>query len=190
LATAADEIVAHPTSVIGGIGVILNLYNLEDALNQFSIVGVPVKSGTHVDLGSPLRRMPDESRAILQEIANDFHERFKEIVRSSRNELRGEASIFDGRVLTAETARKSGLIDSVGYLEEAIDRAKVLGNCRGAGLVMLQRSPNSARTEYDLTALQQRLFNLPQFPGLDRSRLPTFLYIWQPDPSLTSGVGG
>src|SRR4051794_39264383 len=31
LATAADQIVAHPTSVNGGIGVILNVYNLQDA---------------------------------------------------------------------------------------------------------------------------------------------------------------
>ncbi len=190
LATAADEIMAHPTSVIGGIGVILNLYNLEDALTQFNIVGVPVKSGKHVDLGSPLRKMPDESREILQEIADDFHERFQGMVRSSREGLTDDKTIFDGRVLTSESAKRARLIDSVGYLEEAIERAESLGNCKGAAVVMLQRSPNSTRTEYDLTSLQQRLFNLPQFPGLDRSRLPTFLYIWQPDPSLTSGVGG
>ena len=55
LATAADQIVAHPTSVTGGIGVILNFYNLQDALQQFNIAGVPIKSGDKIDLGSPIK---------------------------------------------------------------------------------------------------------------------------------------
>ena len=37
LATAADQIVVHPTSIVGGIGVILNLYNLQDTMAQFNI---------------------------------------------------------------------------------------------------------------------------------------------------------
>ena len=45
LATAADSIIAHPTSIVGGIGVILNLYNLEDSLGQFNVLAMPVKSG-------------------------------------------------------------------------------------------------------------------------------------------------
>ena len=49
---------AHPTTITGGIGVILNLYNLEDALSQLNIVGVPVKAGGLVDIGSPLRVLP------------------------------------------------------------------------------------------------------------------------------------
>ncbi|MES1213853.1 MAG: S49 family peptidase, partial [Singulisphaera sp.] len=55
LATAADHVVAHPTTVTGGIGVILNLYNLEDAMGQFNVVGTPIKAGEHVDLGTPIK---------------------------------------------------------------------------------------------------------------------------------------
>ncbi len=54
LSTAADQIVAHPTSVIGGIGVILNLYNLRDTMAQFNVIGVPIKAGKKIDLGSPI----------------------------------------------------------------------------------------------------------------------------------------
>jgi protease-4 len=190
LATAADEIIAHPTSIVGGMGVILNLYNLMDALNQFNIVGIPVKSGKNVDMGSPLRPIPEESRKLLQDIADEFHQRFEEVVRSSRPNLRGDQDLFDGRVLTAPSAQANDLIDSVGYLAEAIERAEQLGDCDGAAVAMLQRPPNQARTEYDAYSYQQRLLELPSLPGLDRSRLPTFLYIWQPDPSLTSDVGG
>ena len=34
VATACDAIIAHPTSIIGGVGVILNLYNVEDTMAQ------------------------------------------------------------------------------------------------------------------------------------------------------------
>ena len=45
LATAADVIVAHPTTVVGGIGVILNLYNLQDTMAQGNIEANPIKAG-------------------------------------------------------------------------------------------------------------------------------------------------
>jgi len=43
LSTACDVIVAHPTTVTGGIGVVLNLYNLEDAMNILNIVSQSVQ---------------------------------------------------------------------------------------------------------------------------------------------------
>ena len=49
LATAADSIVAHPTSVTGGIGCILNVYNLEDLMAQFNILGGANQSGANID---------------------------------------------------------------------------------------------------------------------------------------------
>ena len=55
LATGADCIVAHPTTVTGAIGCILNVYNLQDLMAQFNIVGIPIKAGKNVDLGSPVK---------------------------------------------------------------------------------------------------------------------------------------
>ena len=113
LACGCDEIVAHPTTVTGGIGVILNLYNLEDALAQLNIVGVPVKAGERIDMGSPLRSVPSDSRALLEQIAQEFHERFQGVVHTARPAagLDGQASrqVFDGRVMTARAAGRSGL---------------------------------------------------------------------------------
>src|SRR5262245_10813921 len=55
LSTACDLIVAHPTTVTGGIGVVLNLYNLEDAMNVLNIVSQAVKAGEKIDLGTVTR---------------------------------------------------------------------------------------------------------------------------------------
>ena len=78
---------AHPTTVTGGIGVILNLYNLEDAMAKFNIVGMPIKAGENVDLGTPIKPQSEESRDILQRMADEFHERFRKIVIKQRPQL-------------------------------------------------------------------------------------------------------
>ncbi len=217
LATHADQIVAHPTSVVGGIGVILNSYNMEDTLGQYNIVPVPVKSGDKIDLGSPQRTMKVSERAILQAMANQFHERFVEQVRRSRGaKLRenpaavtlglsdlgrdndGEASssnevddLFDGRVWTGTQAFENGLVDSIGYLDDAIDMAGRLAGLAGdAPVILLRRDNDRALSEFDVTPNSPMSSLLPiSIPGLDRTKMPTFMYLWQPEPSFVTAAG-
>ena len=82
LATGADCIVAHPTTVTGAIGCILNVYNLQDLMAQFNIIGIPIKAGKNVDLGSPVKAIDAERRKLLQNMADEFHARFRNIVLS------------------------------------------------------------------------------------------------------------
>jgi protease-4 len=192
LATSADHVVAHPTTVTGGIGVILNLYNLEDAMGQFNIVGTPIKAGENVDLGTPIKPQSDEARAILQRMANEFHERFRKIVIERRPQLaHASPDIFDGRVFTAQQAANAGLVDTIGYLDQAAEIAGQMGGAPGAALVLLHRPNDGARTPYDVTANVpiQSSFLPISMPGLERSRLPTFLYLWQPEPTMERLTG-
>jgi protease IV len=187
VATAADNIVAHPTTVTGGIGVILNLYNLEDAMSQFNVVGTPIKAGDNIDLGTPITAQSEAARGILQQMANEFHARFRQIVVERRPALASAPrEVFDGRVFTAHQALQLHLIDSIGYLEQALGVAQEMGSAPGAALVALHRASDGARTPYDVTAnvpLQTTLIPL-SLPGLERARLPTFLYLWQPEPTM------
>jgi protease-4 len=187
LATAADHIVAHPTSVTGGIGVILNLYNLQDAMAQFNIVGVPVKSGDHIDMGSPIREQGDEVRKMLQKMADEFHYRFRATVEQSRpgHDPRHPED-FDGRVFTASQALTRRLIDSIGYLDDAVAIARQASGRPAAPVVLLHRCRDRARSPYAVTPnVPMQGAALPvSMPGLERSRLPTFLYLWEPDPTL------
>ena len=56
---------------------------------------------------------------------------------------------------------------------------------------MYHRDNDPARTPYATTPNQPLQHSMLPFtiPGLDRSRLPTFLYLWQPDPTLVR-LGG
>jgi protease IV len=187
LATACDVIVAHPTTVTGGIGVVLNLFNLEDTINILNITTQPIKAGAKIDLGSVTRALAPEDEALLQAIADELHERFRGVVRQRRPQVEpADAATFDGRIFSASQALQRGLIDQVGYLRDALAAARALAGRPQAGAVLLHRRNDAARTPFATTPnvpLQANLFPV-SLPGLDRSKLPTFLYMWLPDPAL------
>jgi protease-4 len=187
LATASDLIVAHPTTVTGGIGVVLNLYNLEDAMNVFNIVSQAVKAGEKIDLGTVTRALKPEEESLLKEMTHEFYDRFRAVVCQQRKQVDAtDKRAFDGRVFTASRALKLGLIDQIGYLEDAVDLARERACQPHAGAVLLHRSGDVARTPYATTPNYPIHVNLfpASLPGMERSKLPTFLYMWQPDPTL------
>jgi protease-4 len=187
LATAADRILAHPTTITGGIGVVLNLYNLEDLRGVFSIKDQSIKAGRNIDMGSQNTGLTEEARRLLQGMADEFQGRFEGVVRGRRPDVDpAGGTTFDGRVFTARQALARRLIDGIGYLEDAVACARQLAGRPEARTVLFHRGNDPARTPYATTSnipLQATLWPA-SVPGFERSRLPTFLYLWQPDPAL------
>jgi protease-4 len=184
LASAADVIYAHPGTMTGGIGVILNLFNLQDLMAQFNVVPQTIKSGQNIDMGTMQASLTTESRAMLQAMADEYHEQFKQVVRQGRPKASLE-SVFDGRVVSARQAQQLGMIDQVGYLEDALGQAKALCKSSSTEVVMLRRPNDPARSPYATSPNAPITSLVPlSIPGIDRSKLPTFLYAWQPDPGI------
>jgi protease-4 len=192
LALSADVIVAQPTTITGGMGVILNLYNLSEAMNLQNIVPTPVRSGENIDLGSPVKLWEEPEREILQRMANEYHSRFRRAVQAARPAHVPLPEDFDGRVFTASEALERRLIDQVGYLDDALLLAKQsAGLPPEARVALFRRCNDRALTIYDVTpniSAQASIFPL-SLPGLDRALLPTFLYMWQPEPLLEKTGG-
>jgi protease-4 len=192
LATASDIILAHPTSVTGGIGVILNLYNLRDLMAQFNILSQEIKAGKLIDMGTPTRNLSDEARELLQKMADEYHQRFVSVVRQARPKVSADdATTFDGRVFIAREGQERGLIDRIGYLDDAVALAGELGHQPGAAPVLYRRRNDPARSLYGATPnvpLQATAWPI-DVPGMDRSRLPAFLYLWQPETALEKLTG-
>lgn len=187
LATASDLIVAHPTTVTGGVGVVLNLYNFRDAMGTISLVDQSIKAGPNIDIGSALKPLPPEAQTLLQEMADELHGRFRAVVRGRRKGvLPINDTALDGRVFLASKAHAFGLVDSIAYLPDAIAAARELAGRPQAGTVLFHRAGDVARTPYATTPNVPIQAGLLPFsvPGLERSKLPTFLYLWQPDPTL------
>ena len=192
LATAGDLIVAQPTGVTGAIGCILNVYNLQDLMAQFNIVGIPVKAGKNIDLGSPIKALDPEGRKLLQAMADEFHHRFRDVVAG-----RVRASIRRGNDVRRPGIHRVasaglGLIDEIGYLDDAVARARNLaGISRNAEIVFYHRQGDPALSPYSVTPnipLQDKLIPV-NVPGLNRSRLPSFLYLWEMDPTVEAITG-
>jgi protease-4 len=192
LATAADSIVAHPTTVTGGIGCILNVYNLQDMMAQFNILGTPIKAGPNIDIGSPIKELSADKRKLLQDMADEFHSRFRSVVLRGRPNVDGKLdTTFDGRVFTARQAYELHLIDQIGYLDNAVAAARSMAGVNYVNLVFYHRRDDPALSQYSITPntpLQKGIIPI-NVPGLDRSKLPCFLYLWQMEPSSEVVVG-
>ena len=187
LAAACDAVYAQPGAVVGGIGVIFNAYNLQDTMAQFNVIGQPVKSGENIDLGSPVRGLNEESKAMLQSIADEFHNQFRDDVLDARPIPEPlDETTFDGRIFSPAQAVDHGLVDAMATLDEAIDEARRRAQQPDAAVVMYRRRDSPPHSMYATTpnVPLQATFSPISVPGIDRSRLPAFLYMWQPEPTL------
>ncbi len=99
-----------------------------------------VKSGEHKDLASPTREMTDAERQILQRLLDDVHDQFIDVVAKGRKLDRKKVeALADGRVFSGREALTLGLVDQLGNLQDAIDRAAILGGIPGKPTVIQER---------------------------------------------------
>jgi protease IV len=180
IAMAADSVHAHPTTVTGSIGVIALKFNIKGLLDRVGVSEETITSAALKDSMSPFRGMTEQERAILQSILDDMHARFENVVRSGRPKLDAQqvTALADGRVFTAEQARKAGLIDEVGYLDDALEAAKQRAGLRSDARVVIYHRPN----RYSNNIYSQSSINLISI-GADGPGpvLPLrFMYLWKP----------
>jgi signal peptide peptidase SppA len=123
LATAADEILVHPASVVGSIGVISAGFGLDGALARLGVERRVHTAGARKSFLDPFRPERAEDLALLAELQADIHTCFKEQVRRRRaGRLKApEEDLFDGRVWTGERAVALGLADGLGELRQTLE---------------------------------------------------------------------
>ncbi|MCC6140464.1 MAG: signal peptide peptidase SppA [Nitrospira sp.] len=146
IAAATDRIVANPGTLTGSIGVIMEMANVEGLLQKIGVEGVVVKSGKYKDVGSPLRKMSDEERGLLQTVMDDVHKQFIEAVAEGRSlEVPEVQALADGRIFTGRQAKDAKLVDELGDLDDAIQLAADVAGIEGDPRVVEQRRRFSIR---------------------------------------------
>jgi protease-4 len=126
-----NTVYAEPTTWTGSIGVIIPHYDIVELLEKWNIKDDSIASNPLKMMGSPTRKFPEPIRAeeqkILQELVDSSFAGFKEIVLAGRPALRDNHSaqdvVFTGRIFTARQAQDNHLVDRLGFVEDAIDRA-------------------------------------------------------------------
>jgi protease-4 len=185
VAMAADEVVAHPTTITGSIGVIAVKFNVQELFGKIGVGQETIKSGDKKDLLSPFRPSTPEEKKILQEIIDQLQGRFVEVVTAGRKGLGREAilPLADGRIYTAQQALGHKLVDRVGYLDDAIEGLKSSLQLSKASVVVYYRPGSYKSTIYSsLNDGGGPVFNLISIDGenLLNTQGVRFLYLWMP----------
>ena len=144
IALPADHILAHPTTITGSIGVIFARPKVAALMEKIGVSVEVNKSGADKDMGSPFRPTSVEEEKIFQVLTDRLGARFVDLVASHRKlEPEVVARISSARVYLADEALELGLVDEVGYLAAAVNRAKKLAGLAEDAKVVVYR-----RTEY------------------------------------------
>jgi protease-4 len=159
--------------------------NAKGLLEKVGVEANAITSGPRKDMGSPFRTMTSEEKAIFQSVIDSFYERFLMVVQEGRPQLSAEKikKLADGRIYSGEQAKAEGLVDDVGYLDEAIERAKKNAGLAEARIVTYRRHGEYQNNIYSrVLGGGSGLSSLANMDLLSivRGGSPQFMYLWMP----------
>jgi protease-4 len=166
VAQAGDTIIAYPTCITGSIGVIAMKLNLRGLMDKFGVDDDVVKTGKWKDFWSPFRAATPQEKEMMQLVIDDFYRGFVNVVAQGRRlSLQKTREVADGRIFTASQALNLGLVDQLGYLDDALELARVKAGLDAPKVIIYHRPGGYKPTIYSL------------IPDLDMAG-PQFLYLW------------
>lgn len=183
IAVAGDKIIAHPSTLTGSIGVIMQSMNMAGLFDKVGLDLVTLTSGPNKDLLNPGREMTEEERDILMGIIDETYEQFVGAVSLGRGmDMEVLRPLADGRIYTAGQALDNGLIDAIGYEEDLLD---ILREVSGAETVEVvsHKLPSKLWDLLDMGLESAARHFRPEsqsklFDYLDRE--PGLYYLWEP----------
>ena len=156
IASAADYIIAHPTTVTGSIGVLMSTINAAELAKKVGVESVVIATGANKAMLDPLKPVDQAHIGIFKKAVDADYERFLSVVAKGRklsvDEIR---PIADGRILGAEEAMELKLVDAIGYSEEAEAQLAKLAKTDDVRIYRYKDEP-SWRDFFDDTFLSSR----------------------------------
>ncbi|WP_078555496.1 signal peptide peptidase SppA [Bacillus alkalicellulosilyticus] len=181
IAAPADKIIAHPSTITGSIGVIMQSINVAELAENIGIQEQVIKSGAHKDIMSMTREMTETEREIMQEMIEEVFDDFVEVIVQGRNMSETEVRrLGDGRIYTGKQALAEDLVDALGTRDDAID---MLMDDIGRGRLDVIRYEQSIGFNqlFGMTA-QRFLSRNDDLLGINelmnRSNSPTLMYLY------------
>jgi protease-4 len=131
VACATDWIVANRLSTTGSIGVVMTSYNYAELFEKLGLRADVFASGDMKDLLNGARAPRPEERLYVQGLVDESFVEFAAIVAAGREAFADPdqvmaAEFADGRVLSGARALEAGLVDQLGYFEDALEKARDL----------------------------------------------------------------
>ena len=181
IAAAADRIYAHPTTITGSIGVIMNGINVAGLAKKIGVSGVTIASGENKDILNPLKEVNPEHVELLKKPIEEMYERFLGIVAKGRRmSVDKVRPLADGRIFSANEAKRNGLVDDI-FHEAGMRRAlKDLARGKDVRIVRYQ-SKNGLGRLFDLSFLLEsaRGFVRGAIADVESAATPRAEYRWR-----------
>jgi protease-4 len=128
VASAADKIVASPSSIVGSIGVILSLTDLSELYQKIGVNKYAIKAGEYKDMGADYRNLTSSEQKMLQDMVDQDYDYFISLVALNRNLNESYVrSIAEGKIYTGSQAKDLKLVDETGGKKQALDLAARMG---------------------------------------------------------------
>ena len=113
LAAACNKIFTFPESMVGSIGVLVQIPNASEFMDKVGIKMFEISSGEFKTSGSPFSEFSEIDKTIFQKMVNETHQNLVKQIATQRNlEISEVQKIANGRIFSATQAKELGLIDS------------------------------------------------------------------------------
>ncbi len=144
-AMGTTYVMADELTITGSIGVIMQTLNYQNLFEKVGLKTLTFKSGKYKDILNGDREPTPEEIELVQSLVMETYDKFYQIVLSERNRTNPlinpdtlREHLADGRIFSGKQAFENKLIDQNGYFEDAIVKAKELGNISEAQVVEYQ----------------------------------------------------
>lgn len=181
ISAPADKIVAHPATVTGSIGVIMESINVSELAEDLGIDVNTLKSGEYKDIMSATRDMTEEEFEILQSIIDEMYDDFVQVIAEGRSMEENEVrNLGDGRIYTGRQALENELIDDLGSMNDAITLFREDHDLHQASVI--EYEPNTGFSQYLLGTVQNTFRSDVDMLGIQellrQSNAPRAMYLY------------
>tara|TARA_R100000005_G_scaffold73810_1_gene41044 strand:+ start:10409 stop:11314 length:906 start_codon:yes stop_codon:yes gene_type:complete len=176
-ALAGDRIFAGESSIVGSIGVIVQLTEISELMKKVGVSATAITSGALKGEPSPFKPVSEAGRENLQAMVSATYEWFLGLVTDRRPIAEEDArKLADGRVMIGLIAVENGLIDEIGGLEEA---KRWLESERDVPAGLPLRTVDYSEPKPLIARLFSEMMGKSVLP--ERLTLDGLLSLWQPE---------
>ena len=136
ISSAGSYIIANPATVTGSIGVITEITDIQGLMKKLGLEQETYKSGAFKDLLSPTRKRTPEEQKMIQKLLDTTYGLFVSRVAEGRKmDVSKVLELAEGKIYSGKEAQEVGLVDALGYQNDALAKAKELAGIKEATFV-------------------------------------------------------
>ena len=119
IASGADKIYVDKASIVGSIGVLMDGFGFNQLMDKVGVERRLLTAGVNKGFLDPFSPQNATHRAYAQEMLNEIHAQFIDVVRKGRGErLKETPELFSGLAWSGQKAVALGLADDFGSLDQ------------------------------------------------------------------------